>query len=44
MDHSSVIMDKKNKQNLDRLNSIIHEYEAKLDKRTNQVITEVQPY
>ena len=36
-----ILLEKKNKQNIDRLNSIIHEYEHKLDNRVNLVINEV---
>ena len=39
MDQS--ILDKKNRNNIEKLNSIIHDYQAKLDSRVNQVIAEV---
>lgn len=37
------VADRKNKQNLSKLNSIIDDYEAKLDARVNQVIADVPP-
>ena len=39
MDQSMI--DRKNKVKMDRLHSIIGDYEAKLDKRVDQVILEV---
>ena len=39
MDQS--LIEKKNKQNLDKLNNIINDYEVKLDNRVNQVISDV---
>lgn len=36
-----ILLEKKNKQNIDRLNSIINDYQNKLDQRVNLVINEV---
>lgn len=38
------LLQKKNKQNIVKLNNIINEYETKLDNRVNQVISEVIVY
>lgn len=37
----SAIAERRNKQNLNKLNSFIEEYEVKLDQRVDQVISEV---
>ena len=35
------LLERKNRQNINKLNSIISEYEAKLDSRVDQVVSEV---
>jgi len=38
------LLERKNKQNMNKLTSIINDYEAKLDARVNQVVSEVLNY